>query len=445
MITYDEAIEYLYGFIDYEKVSRYVYDAGTLNLDRMRGLLSRLGDPHRGLRCVHVAGTNGKGSSAAMIASVLRAAGYRVGLYTSPHLVTFRERIRIGGKAISRKSICLFVERLRQATDQRAEPPEAGAFTFFEVWTALAFSYFAAEHVDFAVVEVGMGGRLDATNVVEPLVAVITPIGMDHAQKLGNTAAKIAREKAGIIKEEGTVIVARQTPEVMEVIRSVCREHRARCLEVGRDVAFDGGSSSEEGQEFRVAALGGVCQELSIPLLGSHQIANAALAVGTAALLAQQGVAVSKEAVRQGLRAVRWPGRLQVVGHHPLIVLDGACNVHGAEQVRQSIQEAFAFNRLVLVLGMCNDKDVGGVYRAFEPLTDIVVLAQADNPRALSAACIAERIAPSRAEVVLGDKVAEAIERAQTLAAVDDLVLITGSLYVVGEAMIYFGLNAERI
>lgn len=444
MMTYDETIAYLYGFIDYEKITRYVYDAETLNLDRMRALLGRVGDPHRDLRCVHIAGTNGKGSTAAMTAAILRAGGYRAGLYTSPHLITFRERIRQSGRAISPEDLCVFAERIREAIEE-GPLDAAGALTFFEVWTALAFLCFAEKGADPAVIEVGMGGRFDATNVIEPLAAVITPVDLDHVHKLGATPGQIAYEKAGIIKEGVPVITAGQMPEVLEVIRSVSGQRGARCVQVGQDVTYERVSFTDKGQVLRIEAFGRVYDDLFIPLLGPHQVANAALAVGAVGLIEQEGVRVPAGAVAEGLRTVKWPGRLQVAGRDPWIVLDGSCNVQGARQTCESVREGFSYKRLVLVLGVCKDKDVEGVYRALEPVTDVVVLAQADNPRALTPDALAQQIGRTGAQVVVSGRVPQAVEQARSLADPEDMILITGSLYVVGEAMGHLGLDAETI
>jgi dihydrofolate synthase/folylpolyglutamate synthase len=328
-LTYKEALDYIYSFTDYEKKSAYRYAPEHFDLGRVERLTALLDNPQQRFKAIHIAGTKGKGSTAAMIASILRAAGYKTGLYTSPHLHTFRERIQLDGQLISEEAVADLTERLQPQISQIED------LTTFEIMTALAFLYFAEERVDLAVLEVGMGGRLDATNIVTPLVAVITSLSYDHTPYLGSTLPLIAREKAGIIKDSAVVVSAPQQPEAMAVIEETCRERGALLFRVGEQWTWQGGEASLEGQSFTVhlnnpGARSGdlrpsgrqVYDFLSresrrhrywMPLLGEHQLANATTAIAVADLLPGLGVRISEEAIAQGLRQVRWPGRLEVL------------------------------------------------------------------------------------------------------------------------------------
>jgi len=333
---YQEALDYLYSFTDYSKLSGYVYSADRFDLDRVRQLLRLLGDPQRSFRAVHVAGTKGKGSTSAMIDSVLRQAGYRTGLYTSPHLHSFCERIQINGEPIPRDKVVAGVERLRDVA------PQVPEITTFELITALAFYYFGAQQAQWAVLEVGMGGRLDATNVITPQVAVITSISYDHMMYLGDTLGAIAAEKAGIIKPGVPVVSAPQPPEAAEVIARIAGERNAPLTVVGQDWQWQNLHASNQGQEFTVWQTGDKRKAMyTLPLLGRHQQVNATTALAAVAQLRKHGVDVPEAAAREGLASVQWPGRLEVLGQDPWVIVDGAHNGDSMQKLCTTLKELF--------------------------------------------------------------------------------------------------------
>jgi len=408
-MTYKQAIKYLESFIDYEKLDNYAYNK-AFGLKRIKALLSALDNPQDDLRCIHVAGTKGKGSICAFIAYALREAGYNTGLYTSPHLSDFRERIRILSvkrKAksanldlegmISKQDLARLVEKIRKKT----APPKP---TFFEVYTALAFLYFKEKKVDFAVLETGLGGRLDATNVISPLVSVITPISLEHTKYLGNTLKKIAIEKVGIIKR-APVITASQKREVLEVIRKKCKETGASLCAVKN------------------------YKKRSLKLLGKHQQINAEVAASVA-----RGLCSFKD-IENGLKNTIWPGRCEVVHHKPFVVLDGAQNAASIAVLKKAIKDNFRYKRLTLVFGVSSDKDVKGMASKLSGFFDEAILTKSANPRARSPKDLLPYFIGKKIQIT--DNTKEAIKRAMAIASGSDLVLVAGSLFVAAEAREY--------
>ena len=432
--AYLDARSFLYGFIDYERTPRWKYDTDHFNLDRVEQYLAALGNPHRHGWYVHIAGTNGKGSVAAMIARALKTAGYRTGLYTSPHLVSFRERIRVDGSAMTREEVVGGVERIRQATECFK------GLTFFEVWTALAFDHFRFAGTDAAVFEVGMGGRLDTTNVIVPDVSVITSISMDHAGILGSTLEAIAREKAGIIKPGVPVVSAPQRPEVEDVLRGVADAAGTGLQVVGKDIGFeiDNDRINYSGVSWSLAGV-------TVPLHGTAQRSNAALALAALEVLSRNGRSVEKGHAREGVETVRWPGRLQVISRTPDVVVDGACNIDAVNEVCSFASARSSRESTVAVVAMCRDKDIRGVLGILGRCAGKIVLTEVENPRALSAAELAES-APSVSDVIVEPDTGAALHRATEAAGTEGLVLVTGSLYLVGDVLKRFGyLNDEII
>ena len=332
MITYRDALNYLYSFTDYEKRGFAAYAPEFYDLDRVRHLLALMGEPQRAFRAVHIAGTKGKGSTAAMIESVLRAAGYRTGLYTSPHLHSFRERIQEAGELIPEAGVIRLVEEMQPLVAR------VDGVTTFEIITCLAFAWFAEQGVAWAVVEVGLGGRLDATNVLHPAVTVITPISYDHVAILGDTLTQIASEKAGICKPGVPLVSAPQPGEALATIRGVCERLGAPLTLVGRDWTWQSGAADLDGQAFTVRHGKRVSFELHLPLLGEHQLVNATTAAAVLSVLEQGGLEVPPSALREGLQAVRWPGRLEILGREPLVVADGAHNGDSARKLIAALQ-----------------------------------------------------------------------------------------------------------
>jgi len=421
----ERSIAFLYG------LQRHGIKPG---LDRTRTLLHALGDPQHAFTAMHVGGTNGKGSTAAMLAAMLASQGYCVGLYTSPHLVDFSERIQINGHPIPSEWLAELTERVRVAAEAHlAEPP-----TFFEATTVVAFAYFAEMRVEHAVVEVGLGGRFDATNVIASLVSIITTIGLDHQEYLGNTLEAIAFEKAGIIKRGAPVVVGRMGEGPLSVIHAAAAERQAGCVVLDQDFHAAG-----EGPEcFAYRGLRWRTEELACSLLGRHQLDNAACALAALEMAAERGARVSERALRDGLRTVRWPGRLELAGRRPDIWLDGAHNPHAAEALATYLRALRArrgepaVGRLVLVVGMMRDKDRRGILAVLTAVPGVrqLILTRAAHPRAAAPEELAQDAAELGVPVTLKPTVGEALACARALAGEDDTICVTGSLLVAGEA-----------
>jgi dihydrofolate synthase/folylpolyglutamate synthase len=441
-MTYREAVAYLESLIDYERTPAGAAAARVWNLERIRAMLRAVGDPHLDFRCVHIAGTKGKGSTAAMTASILTAAGLRTGLYTSPHLVSFRERIRIDGATVAPEEVVALVAEVRPVIES-LEGSELGAPSFFEAYTLLGLLYFARRQADLAVIETGLGGRLDATNVVVPLACALTRIGRDHTQELGDTIEEIAGEKAGIIKNGVSVISAPQQREALEVFQEVCLERRAQLVVVGEA----GGprvfvtKAERDRQVFTIRGMRGVYADLACPLLGAHQAENAAVAVGLVEMLAAHGIEVGEGAVRVGIESVSWPGRFEIVRRRPYVVLDGAHDELGAAALAATLESVFPSRRVVLVLGTGRDKTAELIADRICPLADRVILTASSSPRALDAHELQRKVFGHCRHTAAYTPVSLALREALDQAKREDVVVVTGSLYVVGEAMRALGLG----
>jgi dihydrofolate synthase/folylpolyglutamate synthase len=430
-LDYPETIAYFHSLTDYEKTRIERYAPETLNLERVRRLLSRLGDPQRRFRSVHVAGTKGKGSTAAIIESCLRAASLATGLYTSPHLHTFRERIRANGQMISRTEVVSLATEVRQAAD------DTPGTTTFEAITALGFLYFARMGTDIAVVEVGLGGRLDATNVVTPEVSVITSVSLDHTYLLGDTLAEIAAEKAGIIKPGVPVVSAPQRAEAAVVIRQACEERSAPLIEIGRDWTYEPGKAEPAGQSFQLRREAGADSlegEYWLPLIGRHQLENASCAVATLHTLRRAGQQISTQAVRAGLGQVQWPGRLEVLSVDPLVVVDCAHNPYSVQVLREALAEWFPGRLWTVVFGASVDKDIPGMLRNINPVSGHLLVTRSAHPRAAAPVSLADMAADVGSGAEISVNVSKAIDRALDVTGPDGGVLITGSIFVVADA-----------
>lgn len=420
MRTYSEALAYLNRFISYERQQPAVYSPETLSLDRVNRLLDRLARPDQAFPAIHIAGTKGKGSTAAMIEAGLRAAGYRTGLYTSPHLHTFRERIRVNHELIARADFARLVDEIEPHVE--AVP----GLTWFEIVTALAFLHFAQARVEVGVVEVGLGGRFDATNVLTPLVSVITSLSMDHMNLLGPTLAHIAFEKAGIIKRRVPVVSAPQRPAAFDVLRRVARFRATTITLIGRDVTYRLVESTRDGQRFQID--GG---EFELPLLGAHQVLNAATAVTALRLAGGRGLPIGDDAIRAGLRDVQWPGRLEVLSRDPLLVVDGAHNGDSAQQLAAALRDVFGRDDWTLIIGVSADKDVPVILDALLPIASRVIVTRARSVRAADVKTLGQQVIDRGGETAFSDSVAEAID----LALIDQApIIVTGSLFVVADA-----------
>lgn len=438
-MSYPQAISYLESFINYEKIPAYPYKE-SLKLERISGFLDLIGNPQNSLKCLHIAGTKGKGSTCSFLTYILREAGYRVGLYTSPHLFDFRERIRIliplqerrntisdFEGLIAQEELAALTNKLRPQIDKYNEYSAYGPLSFFEVYTALAFVYFKEQKIDFAVLETGLGGRLDATNAVNALICCITPISYEHTEKLGNTLKEIAGEKAGIIKsKKAIVITAPQQEEALHVLMDKCTEVGAKLFKVGSDITYQGSNNS-----FKVKGICGEYTDLRIKLIGEHQLANAALAIGALEALSFYGFKISADAIRAGLYNTLWPGRCEIISKAPLVVLDGAQNIASAKALRQAIKDKFEYEKMILVLGISSDKDIAGICKELFDLADEIILTKADNPRATNPQKLAEHFSGKHTHIT--KDVNEAKDLAKKIAKKEDLILVTGSLFVVGE------------
>ena len=404
-------------------------------LRRISHLLSELGDPHRAFKAIHVTGTSGKGSTTAMAASILHAAGYRVGMYTSPHLSSFTERIVVDGQPIGVGDVVRLIESLRPIAEGMASKPDLGHPTFFELSTAMAFKYFEERGVDYAVVEVGMGGRLDATNVIDAEVAVITNVSLEHTKYLGDTVIEIAGEKAGIIKPGSTLITAVEQPEILELLEGICHDRDAEIYVVDRDIRYRRLRHSLEGQWFNLQGLRDDYRELFIPLLGGHQLRNASCAVGAVETLSLHGVEVPPEAVREGLRKTRWPGRLEVVQRKPLTILDCAKDPKAMENLAAVLREDFSYDRLIAVVSISRDKDIPRIIRALASVAShFIITRHGVMGRAAEPEAIAVEVERFSKPYEIVEDVRSAVRRALEIAGGDDLILVTGSVFTVGEA-----------
>jgi dihydrofolate synthase/folylpolyglutamate synthase len=446
---FDEALRYLDTFVNYEKRPPTGLAPREFGLERVRELLRALGSPHAGLRCLHVAGTKGKGSTSAMAASILSAAGYRTGLYTSPHLVDVRERIRLDGETISREDFARLLEMTRPHLERaraewvRSAPGSVRRTTYFEILTHLAFLHFKRAGADAAVLEVGLGGRLDATNVIEhPLACAITSVGYDHTAVLGTRLAQIAREKAGIFKPGCPAVVSCHRPSARKATLAAAREMRSPVWLFGREVLLRHGPRGR----FSVSTPGGAHENLEIPLWGKHQRENAAVAVALAELARAAGLdRVRPEAVREGLARVSWPGRVQKVADSPVTILDGAHNAESVRALMATLNERLPRRRPVFVLGAMADKPWRRMLRELAPGARALVATSSGNPRACDPAelgRLAARAGVARAEAEPEPK--RALARAREIAGRRGLVVVTGSLYLVGMLIPLFEPEEQR-
>jgi dihydrofolate synthase / folylpolyglutamate synthase len=433
--AYNQALDYLYSYVDYSLKKSSELAKAHFELGRMRALMDLLGNPQDAYPIIHVAGTKGKGSTSALAASALMAAGHKTGLYTSPHLQDYAERIQIDGKPIAHLQLVELVEELKPAV---AKIP---ALTTFEITTALGFLYFARQKVQAAVVEVGLGGRLDATNVVTPRVAVITSLSYDHMAVLGNTLTLITGEKAGIIKPGIPVVSAPQPDEAMIVLEKTAAERNARLTLVGRDVSYQSLEHSLDGQTLAIldqpASSGNPLegQELKsvilrIPLLGMHQVVNAATAYTA---LQRSGLGLSEQAVRKGFGEVRWPCRFEILCRQPVVVLDSAHNADSARHLRQTLDDYFPGRPVFWVFSILEDKDAAGMLAELKPRLAHVIATQTDHPRVLEAEKIVKLVEPTGLPVELVRPGSAALDRAMSLAGINGIVLVAGSVAFAGE------------
>ena len=478
--SYEEALAFLYKAIDYEKLISYQYNASTFSLDRMVKMLEYAGNPHKRFPSIHITGTKGKGSTSIMMSTILEHAGLTTGLFTSPHLVDLKERIQINRQHITENDFTSNLNEFRPYIQHLRETKPSASPTFFEILTAVAMLYFKKKHVEMAVLEVGLGGRLDSTNVVIPHVSIITNVGFDHTAILGNTLSSIAYEKAGIIKQGVPVVSAVEDSDALSVIEKTCKEKDARLYLLGKDIWIEEVQSIHENNSelhgynhrttldfgLRNADLllnpqvrnpksevrnpiferGLMCKiktwrrtypEIFLPLIGAHQAKNCALVLGALEIMREQGnISIDDETIRNTLAQVHCPARVEVIGKNPLIILDYAHTVDSMRFLRRSLLENFKFHKLILILGFAQDKDLDNILKEIVTVGDTIIVTRSKNPRAAPPEDLyqrIERLCGKQAEIT--DNTQDAVTSAKRMASKEDLICITGSAYVAGEAM----------
>ena len=419
-MTYNEALQYIHSIC---------WKGSKLGLDRTRELLGKLGNPEKQLKFIHIAGTNGKGSCAAMLSSILEEAGYHTGLYTSPFINRFNERMQIDHQCIPDDELAELTEYIRPFADGMEDSP-----TEFELITALAMVYFARHKCDIVVLEVGMGGELDSTNIIDvPEAAVIMAMGLDHVKELGPTMADIARAKAGIIKEGGDVVIYGGNPEADPVFEEVCAQRSAK-LHKADFSAIVPGPFGLDGQSFSY----GAWKDLQIPLVGVYQMRNAAVVLETVQVLRGKGWHISDAAVASGLKNTRWPARFEVLRRDPVFIGDGGHNPHGIRATAESLQRLFPGKKFTFVTGVMADKDVESILGLIVPLADQFFTVRPDNPRAMSAEELADRIRAMGAKATPCESVAAGVARAVEAEGKDGVACALGSLYMSGDVRACF-------
>jgi dihydrofolate synthase/folylpolyglutamate synthase len=433
-VDYTSALHHVLSLADLERMADPPGTRPRYDLSRMQSFMHLLGDSQRGLPTVHVTGTKGKGSTSAMIASILNSCGFSVGLYTSPHLHTMRERIQLDGKPLSEEAFAAAVDHVWPTVDAMAGADSPEHVTTFETLTAMAFSVFAERKADFQVLEVGMGGTLDATNLVEdPLVCVITSISLDHTAILGDTVEEIARDKAGIIKPGATVVTAPQSPGVIAILEEACSNAGATLVNIAEAYSWQGGEWSLKGQDFVVDGPRGRWQGW-LPLLGKHQLENAVCAVAAAEALIERGIALPQQAALDGLEKVYWPGRLEVLQENPLVVVDGAHNPYSTQQLVQAVQRHFPMERCILLFGVSQGHDLTGIVAALTELAPAAVIATTSrHPRSVPIDRLMKEFQHAGLPVQWGGEVSKGLEQAKEMAVPGDLILATGSLFTAVE------------
>jgi len=439
--TYKEAIKYLFERTDYEKEKNLRYNVTTFDLKRMEKLLSLLGNPHDKIRTAHIAGTKGKGSTATMLAKMLEANNHKVGLYTSPHVVHLHERIAVNSKMITEPEMLRLLNRIYAPVERvaKTDPP-----TFFEIMTALAFMYFVDAKADIAVIETGLGGRLDSTNVIKPEVIGITSLSIDHQRQLGNTLESIAKEKAGIFKRGVPIITVKQHPDAMRVLKSHANMVKAPLSVTGDDIDFSYRfeTSPEHGPHTRICLTTETSkfEHLRVPLHGRHQAINCGLALAMLDKLKGSGYKIDTDKAIEGLNTVSLPGRMEMICDDPRIMIDGAHNAASIEALMQAIGQNIPYDSMVVIFGCNNDKDIEGMLRELQYGADKVVFTRSNSPKAMSPDDLTDmytEICGKMCQSTLS--LGEALRLAKSAIGKEDLICITGSFYLVGQAKVQFG------
>ncbi len=437
--SYKQAKEFLLQTIDYEKLTQYKYNTSTFDLKRMEEMMSFVGNPHKNGKYVHITGTKGKGSTGIMIASILKELGLKTGLFTSPHLIYLGERMKVNERMISKKMFVQLINNLKPYIDSIMLKNPTLIPTFFEIVTAIAFLYFEKKKVDISVLEVGMGGRLDSTNIILPEISIITSIGYDHTDKLGETLDSITYEKSGIIKEGVPVVSSAQEQEALSIISKTCKKKKSRLYLVGRDILINNIKITKRngfyGTECDISTWRNKYKNIFLSLVGRHQVENCATAIGALEVLSETGVIkTDNEMVINALAKIKCPARVEVVSESPLVVLDTAHTVSSMRFLRESINENFSFKKLILVIGLSADKDIEGILKEITRVSDELIFTRTNNPREIEPkqlATMAKRFYHKEPRVI--EDICEALKEAKRIAKKGDLICITGSFFLAGK------------
>ncbi|HUT29719.1 MAG TPA: folylpolyglutamate synthase/dihydrofolate synthase family protein [Sedimentisphaerales bacterium] len=438
--TYEDALSYLFGRTDYEKEARVSYNVTTFNLKRIEKLLSLVGSPHKKVATAHIAGTKGKGSTATMLAKMLEANGYSVGLYTSPHVVSLHERIMVDSQMITRPEMLGLLNRIHAPVEKMAKNDSP---TFFEIMTALAFMHFVDKKVDIAVVETGLGGRLDSTNVIKPKVVGITSLSIDHQRQLGNTIDSIAKEKAGIFKRGVPVVTVQQDPAAMQVLRSHATSVKAPLSVTGGDIDFSYRfeTSREHGPHTRICLSTPTSkfEHLRVPLYGKHQAINCALALAMLDKLKSSGFSIDNEKATRGLNSVSLIGRMEMICDDPRIMIDAAHNAASVDALIHAIGQNIPYDSMVVIFGCNSDKDAEGMLRRLQYGADKVIFTHSSSAKAMSPTDLAEMYTEISGKMCqTAFTLSEALRLAKSAVSKEDLICITGSFYLIGQAKVLF-------
>jgi len=439
--NYKEALAYLLDKTDYEKEEHVRYNGSTFSLERMEKLLSLLGDPHTKINTVHIAGTKGKGSTATMLARMLEANGYTVGLYTSPHLVHLHERIAINGRMISDAEMLAMMNRLYAPVEKLTK--EGSPPTFFEIMTALAFAFFESQHIDIGVIETGLGGRLDSTNVIQPKVVGITSLSIDHKKQLGDTLDRIAMEKAGIIKRGIPVVTVQQDPVAMSVLKAQSLAVKAPLSVTGADIDFSYRfeTSREHGPHTRICLSTPTSkfEHLRVPLYGRHQAINCGLALALLDKLKSIGYEIDSQKSAEGLGSVTLAGRMEMICHDPRVMIDGAHNAASIRALIHAIGQNIPYDSMVVIFGCNSDKDIPGMLAELQYGADKVIFTRSNSAKAMPPQELADTYTELCGKMCqVAGSLGEALPLARSAVGREDLICITGSFYLIGQAKVRF-------
>ena len=426
-MTYQNALRYLDSFYDYEKKpSRKIK---FVNLNRIKKLARLFGDPQNTYKTIHITGTKGKGSTSSLLSNILLQAGFKVGLYTSPHISDLRERIKINNIEIEKKELVRLVQEVKEKLKSLSRPIRV---SFFEIFTLIAFNYFKLKNVDFVIFEVGMGGRFDATNVINPLACAVTSVSYDHTRELGNRLVDIASEKVEIIKKGTFCISAPQNQEVMRIIKSKCLKEKVPFFSVGKDIKYKSRIFSSKEEVFDLKGMLTRYDKLRLRLLGEHQLVNSSVAVGLAEILISRGYGISKSSIYKGIKNTILLARCEVLRGKPTVIIDAAHNRASIRALKETVIRNFKFKKLILVLSLSKDKNIEGICRELSSLADKIVITKANTPRAAEPAYIKGFF--KNKDVVIARDMPTAYNISKASADINDIILVTGSFYMVGEA-----------